>query len=123
MRNLADLAHHTLLHDVSRNAWKQWLKQFNLPQINVNQGPIYSHSMLVLQAAALGQGVALGNTILAKPDIEAGRLVAPFVEKTQSKEGFYLVSEQALADQEKIAVFREWILTQIEIEENQAIAV
>jgi LysR family glycine cleavage system transcriptional activator len=79
--------------------------------------------MLVLQAAALGQGVALGNTILAKPDIEAGRLVAPFVEKTQSKEGFYLVSEQALADQEKIAVFREWILTQIEIEENQAIAV
>lgn len=115
---LDDLAKHTLLHDASRSVWKQWLSHFKLTHINVNQGPIFSHSMLVLQAAALGQGIALGNTLLAKPDLESGRLIAPFAESYDAKDGFYLVSEAAFADQEKITIFREWIVQQIESEEH-----
>ncbi|MCP3427643.1 transcriptional regulator GcvA [Opacimonas viscosa] len=115
---LDDLAKHTLLHDASRSVWKQWLSHFKLTHINVNQGPIFSHSMLVLQAAALGQGIALGNTLLAKPDLDSGRLIAPFAESYDAKDGFYLVSEAAFADQEKITIFREWIVQQIESEEH-----
>jgi LysR family glycine cleavage system transcriptional activator len=74
--------------------------------------------MLVLQAAALGQGVALGNMLLAKPDLDSGRLIAPFAESYDAKDGFYLVSEAAFADQEKITIFREWIVQQIAIEEQ-----
>ena len=67
LESLSDLRHHVLLHDLSREAWKNWLKSVGVAGVNVNQGPVFSHSMLVLQAAALGQGIALGNTILAKP--------------------------------------------------------
>jgi LysR family glycine cleavage system transcriptional activator len=81
---------------------------------------MFSHSMMVLQAAALGQGIALGNTILARPEIDAGRLVIPFAEKIQSKDSFYLVCEENQAELGKIAAFREWIMAEVEAE-NAAI--
>ena len=74
--------------------------------------------MLVLQAAALGQGIALGNTLLAKPEIDAGRLICPFEERVESKDGFYIVSENSEHEQEKITLFREWLLSQVEEEED-----
>lgn len=117
LNSLADLSEHILLHDSSRENWKQWLKQFNMTNVNVNQGPMFSHSMLVLQAAALGQGVALANTMLAKPDIDSGRLICPFSERVESKDGFYIVSEIAHHEQEKIILFREWLLSQVENED------
>lgn len=115
---LADLKHHVLLHDESRAVWKGWLKNVGVTGVNVNQGPVFSHSMLVLQAAALGQGIALGNTVLARPEIEAGRLIMPFEEKLESRDGFYLVCEESQAELGKIAAFREWILGLVEEEQD-----
>lgn len=79
MEKLSDLAYHTLLHDTSRKDWKQFAKENGLDNVNVNHGPIFSHSTMVLQAAAHGQGVALGNNVLAQPEIDAGRLIAPLM--------------------------------------------
>ena len=117
LNSLSDLKHHVLLHDLSREAWKNWLKQVGVAGVNVNQGPVFSHSMLVLQAAALGQGIALGNTILARPELDAGRLIMPFEEKVASRDAFYLVCDEAQADLGKIAAFRSWILAQVEEEQ------
>ena len=107
LESLSDLRHHVLLHDLSREAWKNWLKSVGVAGVNVNQGPVFSHSMLVLQAAALGQGIALGNTILARPELDAGRLIMPFEEKVASRDAFYLVCDEAQAELGKIAAFRE----------------
>lgn len=116
LENLTDLSKHILLHDSSRENWKRWLKKFDINNVNVNQGPMFSHSMLVLQAAALGQGIALANTMLAKPEIDSGRLICPFAERVESKDGFYIVSEMAQFEQEKITLFREWLLSQVKEE-------
>ncbi|WP_100641774.1 transcriptional regulator GcvA [Alteromonas facilis] len=113
---LEDLKFHVLLHDSSREGWSNYLRQFSVKGVNVNQGPMFSHSMMVLQAAALGQGIALGNTILARPEIDAGRLVAPFAEKIKSKDSFYLVCEESQVELGKIAAFREWIHNEVEQE-------
>lgn len=115
---LEDLKFHVLLHDSSREGWSNYLKQFKVKGVNVNQGPMFSHSMMVLQAAALGQGIALGNTILARPEIDAGRLVVPFAERIQSKESFYLVCEESQAELGKIQAFRDWILAEVESERD-----
>ena len=117
LNSLSDLKHHVLLHDLSREAWKNWLKSVGVSGVNVNQGPVFSHSMLVLQAAALGQGIALGNTILARPELDAGRLIMPFEEKVASRDAFYLVCDEAQADLGKIAASRSWILAQVEEEQ------
>ena len=113
MRVLSDLSQHTLLHDNTRLAWKNWLSSFGIKYINVNQGPIFSHTMMVLQAACIGQGVALSDAVLARPEIESGRLVCPFNEKIESKLSHYLVCKQAHAEQTKIKVFSEWMLSQV----------
>lgn len=113
LASLHDLKHHSLLHDNSRSVWKNWLKSFGIKGVNVNKGPIFSHSMLVLQAASLGQGVALSDTVLAKPDIDAGRLVCPFEEKIESKLSHYLVCKQSDAEKTKIVAFRDWMLEQV----------
>ena len=118
LSSLSDLRHHVLLHDLSRTAWKNWLKHVGVVGVNVNQGPVFSHSMLVLQAAALGQGIALGNTVLARPEIEAGRLVMPFEERVESRDAFYLVCEESQAELGKIAAFRDWILALVEAEQE-----
>ncbi|RDV27569.1 transcriptional regulator GcvA [Alteromonas aestuariivivens] len=118
LNSLDDLRHHVLLHDLSRSAWKNWLKQVDVQGVNVNQGPVFSHSMLVLQAAALGQGIALGNTILARPEIDAGRLIMPFEERVESRDAFYVVCDESQAELGKIAAFRQWILAQVEEEQE-----
>ncbi|GEA11441.1 transcriptional regulator GcvA [Alteromonas sp. KUL49] len=118
LNDLTDLKHHVLLHDETRAAWKNWLKQIGVPGVNVNHGPVFSHSMLVLQAAALGQGIALGNTVLARPEIEAGRLIMPFEDKLESREAFYVVCDESQAELGKIAAFRDWILALVEEEQD-----
>ncbi|GLR70235.1 transcriptional regulator GcvA [Agaribacter marinus] len=118
LSTLEDLTHHVLLHDNTRSAWKNWLRQFGVKGVNVNQGPIFSHTMLVMQAAAIGQGVALSDTVLAKPDIDSGRLVCPFKEKIESKQSYYLVCQEAHAEKSKIQVFSEWMLSQVGDETN-----
>lgn len=62
-----DLVNHTLLHDSSRRDWQAYIRQLELHNIiNVQQGPIFSHSAMVIQAAVHGQGVALTNNVMAK---------------------------------------------------------
>ncbi len=41
-----------------------------------NEGPIFSHTAMVLQAAIHGQGVALAHNVMARPDINSGRLMS-----------------------------------------------
>lgn len=112
-----DLNKHTLLHDMSRKDWKMWCRQVGASNVNVNQGPIFSLSTLVLQAAIYGQGVALGYSVLARPEIEAGRLICPFEEFLLSKDAYYIVSEESSSELGKIKVFREWMLSLFEREE------
>ncbi len=109
LKTPADLAQHTLLHDASRRDWQTYTRQLGLSHINVQQGPIFSHSAMVLQAAIHGQGVALANNVMAQSEIEAGRLVCPFNDVLVSKNAFYLVCHDSQAELGKIAAFRQWI--------------
>ncbi|MFC6439953.1 transcriptional regulator GcvA [Bowmanella sp. JS7-9] len=119
LKTLDDLKYHMLLHDHSRQGWKDWLRHFQVAGINANQGPVFSHTMLVLQAAAIGQGVALGHSVLARPDIEAGRLVCPFKERLVSKHAYYFVCQQSHAELGKIVAFRDWLLGEVEKEQAE----
>jgi LysR family glycine cleavage system transcriptional activator len=115
-----DLTQHTLLHDSTRRDWKRWCKETNVKAVNVNHGPIFSHSTMVLQAAVHGQGIALAHSVLAKPDIDGGRLVCPFEHVLVSKNSFYLVTREKQADIGKVDAFSQWVLNTV-AEEQQNI--
>jgi len=110
LETVNDLSQHTLLHDTSRRDWKRWFKQVGVRGGNVNHGPIFSHSTMVMQAAIYGQGVALAYSVLAKPDIDSGRLVCPFNDVLVSKNSYYIVCRDSQVDIGKIVAFRDWML-------------
>ncbi|SHF65834.1 transcriptional regulator GcvA [Vibrio gazogenes] len=113
-----DLSHHTLLHDTSRQDWNTFARENHLSGIAVDHGPIFSHSTMVLQAAAHGQGIALGNNVLAQPEIEAGRLVPLFDKVLMTDNAFYLVCHEKQANTGRIATFRNWMLNRARREQE-----
>ncbi|MDX2319202.1 MAG: transcriptional regulator GcvA [Moritella sp.] len=119
LKTPGDLKLHTLLHDTSRRDWTAWFKQTNITDINVNQGPIFSHTSMVLQAAVHGQGVALGHSVLAQPEIDAGRLVRPFNEVLVSKNAYYVVCREEQDELGKIVAFRDWMLSLVQEEQQE----
>lgn len=119
LNTVEDLAHHTLLHDTSRKDWKRWFKQVGVKGVNVNHGPIFSHSLMVLQAAIHGQGFALANSVLAKPDIDSGRLMCPFNDVLVSNNSFYIVCRENQLDVGKISAFRDWVLNTVASEQDE----
>jgi len=119
LKKIEDLANHTLLHYSSREDWKRWFKKRGVKGIDVNHGPIFSHSAMVVQAAIHGQGVALAHSVLAKPDIDSGRLICPFNEVLVSKNAHYIVCKEHQLDLGKISAFREWVLDTVAQEQEE----
>lgn len=113
-----NLEHCTLLHDISRQDWLTYTRQLGLNNFNVEQGPIFSHSAMVVQAAVHGQGVALVNNVLAQAEIESGRLVCPFNQVLISKNAFYFVYPENQAEVGKVSAFREWIIARATSEQE-----
>ena len=112
LREPADILHHTLLHDNSPTDWTMWFLAAGIEGGDPTRGPAFTDSSLVLQAAAEGQGVALGRGVLAAADLEAGRLVRPFDLSLEAKYAYYLVCPRATAESPKIASFRAWLLAE-----------
>ncbi len=110
----ADLRHHTLLHDDMREDWRMWLMAAAVADVDPTRGPAFTHSHLVLQAAADGQGVALGRGALVAHDLAAGTLVKPFDISLAADYAYYVVTPTAAAEQPKITAFRDWLLEEAE---------
>src|SRR5262249_58016013 len=82
LRRPDDLRHHTLLHDdtayAGRPEWRAWLEAAGVDGVDATRGPRFNQAALALDAAAEGQGVALTLEPLARAELAAGRLAAPF---------------------------------------------
>lgn len=116
IRTLEDLRWHTLLH-VDGYAqvdywpdWTMWLHSAGIGDMEVRRGLHFSHTSLALQAAMDGHGVVLGSRVLAGNDLKAGRLVRPFAYGSPMSFAYYMVCPEALADEPRIAAFRDWVI-------------
>lgn len=79
IRDVADLARHTLLHTATYpSLWTQWLAASGHLQVVPRNDLHLDHFYLTLQAAIDGLGVAMGPTALVALDVKEGRLVHPF---------------------------------------------
>ena len=114
-RRLEDLAHHTLLHDephpgLHELEWSAWLAKRGIRNIDAHQGPRFTYTHMSLTAAAMGQGLALGTSVLCADDLESGRLVRPFPDKIVAAFAYYLVFPPVALDRPRVVAFRDWML-------------
>ena len=111
----ADLRHHTLLHEIADGipqytTWSRWLEAIGVTGIDTSRGPRFSHTFMVLQAAASGQGVALATNVLIGDYLTAGRLARPFPQEVTGANSYYVVCPEATAGRPAVAAFRDWLL-------------
>ncbi|HEY1604824.1 MAG TPA: LysR substrate-binding domain-containing protein [Allosphingosinicella sp.] len=112
--NLAALAGLTLLHDRDPfAAWETWAQGFADHGLDLRQGPRFSSSDLVLQAAAQGLGVALARGRLVERDVSAGLLVCPFADSTRAlPQAYWIVLSPHLRRSSAVNAVLDWLRAQ-----------
>ncbi len=108
----ADLARYVLLRS-DNEPWKPWFEAAGLDWPEPTRGPIFNDSSHMMQAAAEGQGIALGRATLLGNDERNGVLVRPFAIESPATRRFYLVFPPRNADSPKLVTFRAWLHEEI----------
>lgn len=116
IRKPEDLSQHTLLHDESSENdpscpdWKSWLRARGVSNIDASKGPRFNQSMLVIEAAATGRGVALAKKAIAASDLASGRLVAPFADgSTLLDFAYHIVWPRGRTQSVESRTFIKWL--------------
>lgn len=118
LREPADLAGHTLLHDHSTvflpspPGWKEWLELAGVEGIDPERGMHFNHADHGLDAAASGAGVVLGRMRLASQDLRLGRLVAPFRLSLPLPGAVWFCCLPSERGRDKVALFRDWVFAE-----------
>ncbi|MFP2904436.1 transcriptional regulator GcvA [Pyxidicoccus sp. 3LFB2] len=110
LRSPADLKKVRLLHDTPKDGWRRWLEAAGVEGVDAEAGPSFNDAGLVLQAAAQGQGVALGRLTLASAALASGRLVQPFETRLPNDFSYWLVHPRPLAGRRDVVAFKTWLL-------------
>ena len=104
---------HVRIADLPRHhVWAQFVKKANLGPFNFERGLVFDTSMLAVQYALSGEGLALVDLHMFRDDIAAGRLVQPFELTLDEGYGYYLVTPPEALSDTAIALFRSWLIEQ-----------
>jgi LysR family glycine cleavage system transcriptional activator len=103
----ADLSQYALITS-DDEPWTPWFKAAGL-KLAEPQGPIFTDSGMVVQAAIDGRGIALVRRSIAEGGLAAGTLVRLFDVAIKASGSYYLVRPRGAAPQ-KVLAFRAWML-------------
>lgn len=117
----ADLERYTLLRP-DNEPWRPWFEAAGLDWPEPTRGPIFNDSSHMMQAAAEGQGIALGRATLLGNDERNGVLVRPFAIEVPAPRRIYLVYPPRNAGSPKLAAFRAWLRAEIDADRKAAAA-
>ena len=112
-RTLADLKHHTLIHDEFPIDWVGWLKFAGASDIDARRGIRFQSSVHAVQAAVQGDGIVLGRSALVSDDLKAGRLIQPFNVVLPMDLAYYVVYPPSSIARPKVKAFRDWLFEEV----------
>lgn len=108
VRKPADLLTVPLLHEQTTAQWEDWLHQAKVDDVPRLSGAQLWHGQLTLEAARLGQGVALVSELIAEVEIAQGRLIE-IIPTEVFLGGFYFVAPERTWDSAALVAVREWL--------------
>jgi LysR family glycine cleavage system transcriptional activator len=115
LRSPEDLRGRVLVHDRTTAEWREYI-QSRSPPIDVDPtlGVIFSETLLCHEAAARGQGIAMGDDFLAEMQLSEGHLVRPFDASFPSKNAYYFIIPERDARHPGVSAFRAWLFQTVE---------
>jgi len=90
--------------------WRLWLGGNNIDEPLGNRNLQINSYPLVIDAACVGQGVALGWHCLVDDLIATGRLVRPLNQSLQTEFGYYFICRENLREDPLILQLQTWLL-------------
>lgn len=93
--------------------WRTWLDESGLPSLDHRLGPVFDSTLLAVEAAKTGLGVALGQQPFISDDLVNGELVIPFRNCIRPDAGWHLIYPLSAQSVPKIIAFRRWILEEV----------
>lgn len=106
-----DVANFTLLHQSARpDAWRQWLAQAAVHDVDSMKGQRYELFSMLVVAAKAGLGIALVPKFLIGQELEAGELVMPFDLALQNNKGYYFVYPERKQNSPMLQAFEGWLM-------------
>lgn len=122
LREPADLLRYPLLHDEpvalipNEVNWPRWLRAFGIAYKGPTR-PSFSHTYLTLEAAANGQGIALGPEPFIAEDLRSGRLVRLFPQRVLGPYRFHLLRLSEAEARPAVKAFCNWIREEARMEQ------
>ncbi|HEV7367523.1 transcriptional regulator GcvA [Arenibaculum sp.] len=105
-----DLGDLVLLHD-AHDLWPQFVDHvLGTDRFPSGRGQRFSQTLLAIDAAVAGQGLAVASRFLVEQDLEAGRLVLAFDGSMRGGTDFYVVAPRKPRDPAATASVRAWLL-------------
>ncbi|WP_019703259.1 LysR substrate-binding domain-containing protein [Paracidovorax oryzae] len=104
----------TLLHD-GQSSWEEFFDRCapaGVLPADTAQAIRFNQTTLAIDAALMGQGLALVQEHFVAQDLAAGRLVQACAEKLRTDAGYYLVCPRKQRHPEAVAQARRWFLQQ-----------
>jgi LysR family transcriptional regulator, glycine cleavage system transcriptional activator len=91
-----------------RQDWQPWFAAANVSNVKP-RGPSVDDAGLALDLAARGEGIALGRSLLARADIETGRLVPLFGVAVRDRFAYWLIVRPGIERRADVTAFVGWL--------------
>jgi LysR family transcriptional regulator, glycine cleavage system transcriptional activator len=98
-------------------SWRHWFEVAGLPLESPPNCFAFNEVTHTVAAALVGQGIALGRSLLVRDYLEEGRLVRLFDIEARGTYSYYLVWRPGSAGEALIPAFREWIVEQFQAQQ------
>lgn len=103
-----DLRRCVLLRSYRSEDWPAWAQAAGLRPLPA-RGPMFDSSVLMVQAAALGAGVALAPPAMFRRELREGRLVQPFALGVDTGR-YWLVRPAGRRPRPALKAFERWLV-------------
>ncbi|MDR3606667.1 MAG: LysR substrate-binding domain-containing protein [Oligoflexia bacterium] len=109
-------SYHFLNHAVP---WKAWFKKAGLPSKPPQKSSHFNDYTNAIQAAVLGQGIALGRSLLVSDHLKHKRLIRLFDVTVPGAYRYYLLYPKKNPKTAMVAAFKQWIIAELDRSKTQ----
>ncbi|MBM3643160.1 MAG: transcriptional regulator GcvA [Alphaproteobacteria bacterium] len=113
LKSLDDLKKAPLIDMTNEVEWPIWLRAVGLGDYKPKRLLTFDSTMIAVEAAMEGAGVAVGPPQLFREELAQGRLFQPFPQIVDSGKAWWFCCPPSSASRPKIRAFEDWLLEEL----------
>lgn len=99
-----------LLHENDHEGWTNWTRLAGFGEIKPTSGWVFEDPGMMIEAAAMGEGIALGPFPLLEELVQSGRLIQLFGVQMATPNAYFLAISSRNVEKPSIRLFWNWFV-------------